>query len=182
MEQTARSNTQWKFRCRKRKGSLPDMKGIGASGYEYRIDFGPGYRIHSWQGRGPVGDITCGWCQRAPDADITAAKANWRDYKRRKRQEVHDGSQDIWCQSKNHITGSDLRKPLNKSYIQFELARVTGLYAAFRCPQYCFKRWLSGTCGLICFRPGSPRNSKMSIPLDADRISHLPNHNNGVSH
>ena len=26
------------------------MKGIGAGGYVYRIDFGPGYRIHFWQG------------------------------------------------------------------------------------------------------------------------------------
>ena len=37
MEQTARPNTQWKFRCRKRKGNFPDMKGIGASGYEYGL-------------------------------------------------------------------------------------------------------------------------------------------------
>ncbi len=56
---------------RMEQGNFSNVKGVGAGVYEYRIDFGPGYQIYFGK-----------------DGDISAAKGHWRDYKRRKRQEV----------------------------------------------------------------------------------------------
>tara|TARA_R110000772_G_scaffold103600_3_gene204704 strand:+ start:54232 stop:54561 length:330 start_codon:yes stop_codon:yes gene_type:complete len=70
------------------QGNLSNVKGVGAGVYEYRIDFGPGYRIYF----GKEGDrlvlLLAGGTKKRQDADIAAAKGHWRDYKRRKRQEV----------------------------------------------------------------------------------------------
>jgi putative addiction module killer protein len=52
---------------RMEQGNFSNVKGIGAGVYEYRIDFGPGYRIYFWQGRRPVGDIACWWYEETPE-------------------------------------------------------------------------------------------------------------------
>ena len=73
---------------RKEQGNFSNVKGMGAGVYEYRIDFGPGYRIYF----GKVGDwlviLLAGGTKKRQNSDVTNAKAHWRDYKRRKRQEV----------------------------------------------------------------------------------------------
>lgn len=74
---------------RMEQGNFSNVKGVGAGVYEFRIDFGTAYRIYFGKDGGPVGDIARGWCtKKRQDAVIAAVKANWRDYKRRKRQEV----------------------------------------------------------------------------------------------
>jgi len=52
---------------------------VGAGVYEYRLDFGSGYRLVI---------LLAGGTKKRQQADIKAAKANWQDYKRRKRWEV----------------------------------------------------------------------------------------------
>lgn len=73
---------------RMEQGNFSNVKGVGAGVYEYRIDFGPGYRIYF----GKEGDwlviLLAGGTKKRQDADIAAAKGHWCDYKRRKRQEV----------------------------------------------------------------------------------------------
>jgi len=73
---------------RMEQGNFSNVKGVGAGVYEFRIDFGPGYRIYF----GKYGDrlviLLAGGTKKHQDADITAAKGHWRDYKRQKRQEV----------------------------------------------------------------------------------------------
>ena len=61
---------------------------VGAGVYEFRIDFGPGYRIYFGKDGDRLVILLAGGTKKRQDADIAAAKANWRDYKRRKRQEV----------------------------------------------------------------------------------------------
>ncbi len=62
------------------------MQGVGAGVYEYRIDFGPGYRIYFGKDGDRLVILLAGGTRKRQDADIVAAKAHWRDYKRRKRQ------------------------------------------------------------------------------------------------
>ena len=70
------------------QGNFCNVKGVGAGVYECRIDFGPGYRIYFGKDGDRLVILLAGGTKKRQDADITAAKANWRDYKRRKRQEV----------------------------------------------------------------------------------------------
>jgi putative addiction module killer protein len=69
---------------RMEQGNFSNMKGVGAGVYEYRIDFGPGFGKDG----GRLVLLLAGGTKKRQDADIAAAKGHWRDYKRRKRQEV----------------------------------------------------------------------------------------------
>ena len=73
---------------RMEQGNFSNVKGVGAGVYEYRIDFGPGYRIYLGKDGERLVILLAGGTKKRQDADITAAKSYWRDYKRRKRQEV----------------------------------------------------------------------------------------------
>jgi len=73
---------------RMEQGNFSNVKGVGAGVYEFRIDFGPGYRIYFGKDGDRLVILLAGGTKKRQDADITAAKANWCDYKRRKRQEV----------------------------------------------------------------------------------------------
>jgi putative addiction module killer protein len=64
------------------------VKGVGAGVYEYRIDFGPGYRIYFGKDGDRLVILLAGGTKKRQDADIASAKGHWSDYKRRKRQEV----------------------------------------------------------------------------------------------
>ena len=73
---------------RMEQGNFSNVKDVGAGVYEYRIDFGPGYRIYFGKDRDRLVILLAGGTRKRQDADIAAAKGHWRDYKRRKRQEV----------------------------------------------------------------------------------------------
>lgn len=73
---------------RMEQGNFSNVKGVGAGVFEYRIDFGPGYRIYFGKDGNRLVILLAGGTKKRQDADITAAKAYWQDYKRRKRQEV----------------------------------------------------------------------------------------------
>lgn len=62
-----------------------NVKSVGESVLEYRIDWGPGYRIYFGRdGAALVILLTAGTKKRQQD-DIRAAKVMWVDYKRRRR-------------------------------------------------------------------------------------------------
>ena len=73
---------------RMEQGNVSNVKGVGAGVHEYRIDFGPGYRIYFGKDGDRIVILLVGGTKKRQDADISAAKGHWRDYKRRKRQEV----------------------------------------------------------------------------------------------
>lgn len=70
------------------QGNFSNVKGVGAGVYEYRIDFGPGYRIYFGKDGNRLVILIAGGSKKRQGADIAAAKERWRDYKGRKRQEV----------------------------------------------------------------------------------------------
>lgn len=73
--------------ARIQQGNLSNAKGIGAGAYEFRIDFGPGYRIYF----GKDGDLLVillgGGTKKRQQDDIATALARWQDYKQRKATE-----------------------------------------------------------------------------------------------
>lgn len=68
-------------------GNFSNAKGAGSGIYEYRIDFGPGYRIYFGKDGATLVILLAGGTKKKQQADIERAKVLWGDYKRRKRQE-----------------------------------------------------------------------------------------------
>ena len=68
-------------------GNLSNAKGVGGGVLEYRIDFGPGYRIYFGRNGDALIILLGGGTKVRQQRDIEAAVALWREYRRSKRQE-----------------------------------------------------------------------------------------------
>ena len=68
-------------------GNLSNAKGIGGGVLEYRIDFGPGYRIYFGRDGDALIILLGGGTKARQQRDIEDAVALWREYRRSKRQE-----------------------------------------------------------------------------------------------
>ena len=68
-------------------GNLSNVKGVGAGVFEYRIDFGPGYRLYFGKDGETLIILVGGGTKKRQDRDIATAHARWADYKKRKAQE-----------------------------------------------------------------------------------------------
>ena len=72
---------------RMESGNLSNAKGVGRGVFEYRMDFGPGYRIYFGRDGDTVIILLGGGTKRRQHRDIENARASWQEYGRRKRQE-----------------------------------------------------------------------------------------------
>ena len=70
--------------ARLEQGSLSNVKGVGEGVLEYRIDWGPGYRVYFGRAGDVLVILLTGGTKRRQQRDIEAAKAMWEDYKRRR--------------------------------------------------------------------------------------------------
>jgi putative addiction module killer protein len=68
-------------------GNFSNVKGVGAGVLEYRIDFGPGYRIYFAKDGDVLLILFGGGTKKGQQHDIATAHARWKDYKQRKSQE-----------------------------------------------------------------------------------------------
>lgn len=66
-------------------GNLSNAKAVGSGVSEYKIDFGPGYRIYFGMDGLTLVILLCGGTKKRQQAGIQAAKRFWADYKKRKR-------------------------------------------------------------------------------------------------
>ena len=73
---------------RMEQGNLSNAKGVGAGVSEYRLDFGPGYRIYYGRDGDTLVILLGGGTKKRQGQDIEAAQILWREYKRRKQQET----------------------------------------------------------------------------------------------
>ena len=69
-------------------GNVSNVKGVGAGVFEYRIDFGPGYRVYFGKDGDAFVILLGGGTKKRQDRDIATAHARWKDYKKRKSQET----------------------------------------------------------------------------------------------
>ncbi|MFI5098754.1 MAG: type II toxin-antitoxin system RelE/ParE family toxin [Candidatus Acidiferrales bacterium] len=70
--------------ARIQQGNLSNARGVGAGVYEYRIDFGPGYRIYFGKDGERLVILVGGGTKKRQQEDINNALARWEDYKQRK--------------------------------------------------------------------------------------------------
>ena len=63
------------------QGNLSNVKSVGKGVSEYKIDFGPGYRIYFGRDGRTVVVLLCAGGKKTQRRDITTAKEFWRDYK-----------------------------------------------------------------------------------------------------
>ncbi len=71
---------------RMEQGNLSNVKPVGQGVAEYRIDFGPGYRIYIGQDGDVLIILLGGGIKKGQSADIHLAQQRWRAYKVRKKR------------------------------------------------------------------------------------------------
>jgi putative addiction module killer protein len=71
--------------ARMEQGNLSNVKGVGEGVLEYRLDFGPGYRVYFGHDGDVLVILLAGGTKKRQQRDIEAAQARWAAYKRRKR-------------------------------------------------------------------------------------------------
>ena len=67
------------------QGNLSNVKSVGEGVLEYRLDFGPGYRVYFGRDGDVLVILLAGGTKKRQQRDIEAAQARWAVYKRRKR-------------------------------------------------------------------------------------------------
>ncbi|WP_245302241.1 type II toxin-antitoxin system RelE/ParE family toxin [Bradyrhizobium sp. LTSP885] len=72
--------------ARMEQGNLSNVKSVGAGVLEYRLDFGPGYRIYFGRDGDTLVILLTGGTKRRQQRDIDEALIYWRDYKNKARQ------------------------------------------------------------------------------------------------
>jgi putative addiction module killer protein len=73
--------------ARMERGNFSNVRGVGAGVYEYKIDFGPGYRVYFGKDGDRLVILIGGGSKKSQQKDIAAAQIRWAAYKRRKKQE-----------------------------------------------------------------------------------------------
>jgi putative addiction module killer protein len=71
---------------RLRLGNKSSIKSVGGGVSEYRIDFGPGYRIYFGRDGDRLIILLGGGSKKRQDRDIADAKAAWQEYKHREKE------------------------------------------------------------------------------------------------
>jgi putative addiction module killer protein len=70
------------------QGNFSNVKGVGSGVHEYRIDFGPGYRIYFGRDGEQMVLLLGGGSKKRQQKDIADALGHRREYKLRKKQEI----------------------------------------------------------------------------------------------
>lgn len=71
--------------ARLEQGNLSNVKGVGEGVLEYRIHFGPGYRVYFGREGETLIILLTGGTKQRQQRDIRDAIELWADYRRRKR-------------------------------------------------------------------------------------------------
>jgi putative addiction module killer protein len=77
------------------QGNLSNAKGVGEGVLEYRIDWGPGYRVYFGRDGDALVILLSGGTKQRQQRDIEAAQVMWEDYRRR-RPRGRSGGGESW--------------------------------------------------------------------------------------
>src|SRR5712692_8701048 len=70
--------------ARLEQGNFSKVEGVGSGVFEYKIDFGPGYRIYFGKDGDRLVILIGGGTKKRQQEDIKTALVRWQDYKQRK--------------------------------------------------------------------------------------------------
>jgi putative addiction module killer protein len=70
---------------RMEQGNFSNVESVGSGVAEYKINFGPGYRIYFSKDGNRLVILLLGGTKKRQDRDISLAQAHWADYKRRRK-------------------------------------------------------------------------------------------------
>jgi putative addiction module killer protein len=73
------------------QGNFSNVKSVGEGVFEYRIDFGPGYRVYFGQDGQTLVILRTGGTKKRQRRDIDDARTYWNDYKQSKRGRRESG-------------------------------------------------------------------------------------------
>ena len=73
--------------ARLEQSNLSNAKSVGRGVLEFRIDFGPGYRVYFGRDGNTLIVLLAGGTKKRQQQDIEAAIDRWTEYKRRQRTE-----------------------------------------------------------------------------------------------
>ncbi len=73
------------------RGHFGNVKSLGEGISEYKIDFGPGYRVYFGQDGQELILLLAGGSKKTQNKDIVKAKQLWNEYKSRKKAEKKKG-------------------------------------------------------------------------------------------
>lgn len=69
---------------RVRLGNFGDCEPVGEGVFEFKIDYGPGFRIYFGKEEKEIVILLCGGIKKSQNQDIEKAKEFWADYRSRK--------------------------------------------------------------------------------------------------
>ena len=67
------------------QGNFSNVKSVGEGVLEFRINFGPGYRVYFGRDGETLVILLTGGTKKRQQRDIDAARAHWQEYKQSKR-------------------------------------------------------------------------------------------------
>jgi putative addiction module killer protein len=70
------------------QGNLSNTRSVGKGVFEYKVDFGPGYRIYFGRDGNRIIVLLTGGTKKQQGKDIRKAYSYWTDYKRQKRHQL----------------------------------------------------------------------------------------------
>ena len=73
---------------RMEQGNFSNAKSVDAGVHEYKIDFGPGFRIYFGKDGELIVVLIGGGTKQSQQKDIATAQKCWADFKRRKKQDI----------------------------------------------------------------------------------------------
>jgi putative addiction module killer protein len=68
------------------QGNFSSVKSVGEGVLEYRIDFGPGYRVYFGRDGDALVILLTGGTKKRQQRDIDTAREYWQNYKKSKRE------------------------------------------------------------------------------------------------
>ena len=68
---------------RAHQGNLGDVRSVGAGVWEFRLQFGAGYRVYFGRHGETIVVLLCGGDKSSQDADIALARQHWNRYRER---------------------------------------------------------------------------------------------------